>query len=37
MRGFEAMLDKHKPVYVDALQMICAIRGRLEQAWLGLV
>ena len=32
------MLDKHpKPVYVDALQLICAIRARLEQAWLGLV
>ena len=38
VRGFEAMLDKHpKPVYVDALQLICAIRARLEQAWLGLV
>ena len=38
VRGFEAMLDKHpKPVYVDALQLIGAIRARLEQAWLGLV
>jgi hypothetical protein len=37
MRGFEAMLDKHpKPIYGDALQLICAIRARLEQAWLGL-
>ena len=37
MRAFEAMLDKHpKPIYGEALQLICAIRARLEQAWLGL-